>query len=96
MEIGINNPGTRLCCTYKNIQNNNPHEWGLKLKSEYIMIMYDVVDSYRKYRLQPTRINQHECYLLVEDCVQELFLIKPVCEVEAREGERKAEDCQIR
>ena len=50
MEIGINNPGTRLlCCTYKNIQNNNPHEWGSKLKSEYIMIMYVVVDSYRKY-----------------------------------------------
>ena len=79
---------------YKTI-NNNPHEWGLKLKSEYIMIMYDVVDSYRKYRLQPTRINQHECYLLVADCVQELFLVKPVCEVEAREGERKAENCQI-
>ena len=44
---------------------------------------------------QPTRVNQHEGYLLVEDCPKELFPIKSVCEVEAWGGEREAENRQV-
>ena len=80
MESGIINPGIQLYISQYTKQLST------KKGIEVIVIASTGI-------WQPTRINQHECYLLVEDCVQELFLIKPVCEVEAREGERKAEHC---
>ena len=45
---------------------------------------------------QLTRVDQHEGSVLVEDCPQELFLINPVAEVEAGEGERETEICEVR
>ena len=44
---------------------------------------------------QLTRVDQHEGSVLVEDCPQELFLIKSVCKVEAWDRKREAENCQV-
>ena len=47
-------------------------------------------------RERPTRVEHHESNVLIEDCAQELFLVKPVGQVEAGEGEREAEQSYVR